>query len=119
MTIHIGIVAGEPSGDLLGAGLITALRQLRPDLRVSGIGGPLMINAGCRSLYELDELAVMGIVDPLKRLPRLLYIRRALYQHFTQTRPEVFIGLDAPDFNLGLALQLRRQNIRTAHYVSP
>lgn len=119
MTIHIGIVAGESSGDLLGAGLITALRQLHPDLQVSGIGGPSMIKAGCQSLYALDELAVMGIIEPLKRLPRLLRIRRDLYHHFTTTQPDVFIGIDSPDFNLDLELKLHQQGIPTVHYVSP
>lgn len=119
MPIHIGIVAGEASGDLLGAGLIKALQQMHPELTISGIGGPAMMAAGCHSLYSISELAVMGIIEPLKRLPRLIRIRRHLYQHFLKNRPDVFVGIDAPDFNLGLELKLRQQHIPTVHYVSP
>jgi len=115
----IAIVAGEASGDLLGAGLLQALKQINPDIHCSGIGGPAMIQEGFDSLYELEELSVMGIIEPLRRLPRLLCIRRELYRHFSKTQPAVFIGIDAPDFNLDLELKLRQQAIRTVHYVSP
>ncbi len=115
----IGILAGEPSGDLLGAGLINALRQRNPEFNFTGIGGPAMINAGCVSLFEMERLSVMGLIEPLFRLPELFRIRRDLYQYFIQHRPSLFIGIDSPDFNLGLELKLRRAGIPVIHYVSP
>jgi len=116
---HIGILAGEASGDLLGAGLINALHAERPHLEFVGMGGPNMIAAGCHSLHEMDRLSVMGLVEPLCRLPELFRIRRNLYDYFIQHRPSVFIGIDSPDFNLGLELKLRQKGIPVIHYVSP
>lgn len=113
------MVAGEASGDLLGAKLIQALRERYPDLQVEGLGGPAMIAAGCRSLFDIERLAVMGLIEPLLRLPDLIKLRRGLYRHFTAHRPDIFIGIDAPDFNLGLEIQLRRTGIPVVHYVSP
>jgi len=115
----VGIVANEPSGDLLGAGLMEAILQRRPDVRFEGVGGPRMERLGLHSLYRMDELAVMGLVEVLRHLPRILRIRRGLREHFLRTRPEVVVGIDAPDFNLALEQALRADGIRTVHYVSP
>lgn len=117
--VRIGIIAGESSGDQLGAGLVKALRSLYPDAVFEGVGGPKMQAEGFLSLSPMDRLSVMGLVEPLKRLPELLGIRRSLYQHFLKHNFSLVIGIDSPDFNLGLELKLRGQGIRTAHYVSP
>ena len=117
--LHVGILAGESSGDILGAGLMEALRQLHPNLRFSGIGGPLMQQQGLVSRVPMERLAVMGLIEPLKRLPELLRIRRDIVHHFSTDRPDVFIGIDSPDFNLGVERRLREQGIRTVHYVAP
>jgi lipid-A-disaccharide synthase len=116
---RIGIVAGETSGDLLGAGLIEAIRQRIPDAEFEGIAGPQMIAAGCRALYPSERLSVMGLAEVLGQLRELLSIRRAVAEHFTADPPDVFIGVDAPDFNLGLERRLKHAGIRTVHYVSP
>lgn len=115
----IGIVAGEASGDLLGARLIESLRRENPDLQFEGIGGPAMMAAGCHSLFEMERLAVMGFVEPLFRLPDLFKLRHDISQHFLRNPPDVFIGIDSPDFNLGLELKLRQARIPVVHYVSP
>lgn len=118
-TQNIGILAGEASGDILGAGLINALNTQPSQFKFTGIGGPKMIAAGCHSLHEMERLSVMGLVEPLFRLPELFRIRRDLYNYFIQNRPDVFIGIDSPDFNLGLELKLRQKGIPVIHYVSP
>jgi lipid-A-disaccharide synthase len=115
----IGIVAGEASGDLLGAGFIEAVRSRWPDAQFVGIGGPKMLAAGIHSLFDQEMLAVRGYVEVVRRLPALLRIRRQLAHHFLQHRPEVFVGVDAPDFNLTLERRLRAAGIPTLHYVSP
>lgn len=115
----IALVAGEASGDLLGADLITALRARYPDARFIGVGGPLMRIAGMEIWQDASELAVMGLVEVLRHLPRLLRLRRDLRTRLLEARPDVFVGIDAPDFNLGLERQLREQGVRTVHYVSP
>lgn len=117
--MKIGILAGEASGDLLGAGLISELRPYCADLKIIGIGGPAMIKEGCESLYEMERLSVMGFYEPLMRLPELIKMRRGLYRYFSQNPPDVFIGIDSPDFNLGLELKLRQRSIPVVHYVSP
>lgn len=118
-SLHVGILAGESSGDILGAGLMQALKQLFPRVRFSGIGGPLMGQAGLQSMVPMERLSVMGLVEPLKRLPELLRIRRQVVESMLAAKPDVFIGIDSPDFNLGVELALRQQGIKTVHYVSP
>ena len=115
----IGIVANEPSGDLLGAALIGALRERLPDARFVGVAGPRMLEQGCETLLPMERLSVMGLVEVLKVLPELLRLRQDLTAHFRRLRPDVFIGVDAPDFNLGLERRLRRTGIKTVHMVSP
>ena len=115
----VGIVAGEASGDLLGSHLIRALKKHRPDLEFVGIAGPKMIGEGAKSLFPMERLSVRGYVEVLRHLPGLLRIRRQLLRHFLQNPPDIFIGIDAPDFNFGLERSLKRKGIRTVHYVSP
>jgi lipid-A-disaccharide synthase len=117
--LRFGIVAGEASGDLLGAGLIAAIKHRYPDASFEGIAGPQMIAAGASSLFPMDRLSVMGIVEVLGRYRELVGIRRKLAAHFRENPPDVFIGIDAPDFTLGLEKQLRTAGIKTVHYVSP
>ena len=114
-----GIVAGELSGDALGAGLIDAIRATQPDARFVGIAGPAMLERGCESLADIERLSVMGLVEPLKRLPELFSIRSNLFRHFLAQRPRAVIGIDAPDFNLGLLRKLKRAGIPTCQYVCP
>ena len=116
---RIGIVAGEVSGDLLGAGLITALKSRVPDIYFDGVAGPRMVAAGCHTLYPMERLSVMGLVEVLGRYRELSRLRRRLVRHYLDNPPDVFIGIDSPDFNLGLEKKLHVRGIRTVHYVSP
>lgn len=113
------MVAGEHSGDLLGAAVIQALKQRYPDCLIEGIGGDAMIAEGCDSWWPMERLAVMGLIDPLKRLPELLRIRKTLKQRWLSNPPDVFLGIDAPDFNLPLETALKQTSVPTMHLVSP
>lgn len=117
--IRIGIVVGEASGDILGASLMKAIQQRHPEVHFEGVGGPLMLAQGFQSHFAMDRLSVMGLVEPLKRLPELLRMRRSLKALFIDNPPDLFLGIDSPDFNLDLELALRNAGILTAHYVSP
>ena len=118
---RIALVAGEPSGDVLGSRVLRALKRALPGcaLHAEGIGGEAMIAEGFHTLYSLERLSVMGLVEPLGRLPELLRIRRALYRRWRANPPALLLGIDAPDFNLRLARRLRDAGVRTAHLVSP
>ncbi|MEO0345039.1 MAG: lipid-A-disaccharide synthase [Pseudomonadota bacterium] len=117
--MRVGLVAGEVSGDLLGGGLIEAIRARHPDAQFEGVGGDTMRAAGMDCWYDAEALAVMGLTEVLAHLPRLLRLRRDLVRRWTAQPPDVLVGIDAPDFNLGLELKLRRRGVRTVHYVSP
>lgn len=115
----IGMVAGETSGDMLGAGLMQALRQRYPQARFAGVGGPLMLAQGFESITPMERLSVMGFVEPLGRLPELLRLKRDLVELLVRDQAAVFIGIDSPGFNLRLEQTLHDAGIKTVHYVSP
>jgi len=117
--LSVGIVAGESSGDTLGAALIAALRARVPDLKCFGVAGPKMIAAGCEAWASSEELAMMGFTEPLRHLPRLLRLRSMLTSRLGTLRPDVFVGIDAPAFNLGLEKRLKARGLKTVQYVSP
>lgn len=117
--MRIGLVAGEASGDQLGAGLIRALKQADPSLEFEGVAGHAMQQAGCVAWEDAEALAVMGLIEPLMEIPRLLRLRRMLIERWSANPPAVFVGIDAPDFNLGLEIALKRAGIPTVQYVSP
>jgi lipid-A-disaccharide synthase len=116
---RIALVAGEASGDLLGAGLVAAIRERHPDAVFAGVGGDAMRAQGVETWHDASELAVMGLSEVLAHLPRLLRLRGALRERVLAWKPDVFVGIDAPDFNLGLERRLKRRGVRTVHYVSP
>ena len=117
--MRIGIVAAEPSGDALAAGLMRALREELPTVRFEGVSGPRMLEAGIDSWESMDSLSVMGLFEVLRHLPRLLRLRRGLLRRWEDTPPALFIGVDAPDFNLAVETHLRERGVPTVHYVSP
>jgi lipid-A-disaccharide synthase len=117
--LRIGLVAGEPSGDLLGAGLARAIRRTYPDAAFCGIAGPAMLAEGVESWVPMERLSVMGITEIVRHLPELLRARREVLHRFEALRPDVVVGIDSPDFTLGLERRLRARGMRTVHYVSP
>ncbi|MES2886192.1 MAG: lipid-A-disaccharide synthase [Pseudomonadota bacterium] len=117
--MHFALIAGELSGDILGAALIRALKQRYPDARFTGVAGPRMLAEGCEAVESIEALSVMGIAEVLPAIPRLLKLRAALIKRYVTEKPDVLIGIDAPDFNLGLEKRLRARGLKTVHVVSP
>ena len=117
--MRIAVVAGEASGDQLGAGLIKQLKNVYTDIECYGVGGPLMQEQGFNSLYEMDDISMIGLEGVFTKLPEIIKIRRQLINRFSSDAPDVFIGIDVPDFNLGLEKKLTGKGITCIHYVSP
>ena len=116
---HFVVVAGEPSGDLLGAKLISDLKKLNPDHKFSGITGPQMVEQGCDSWFDISDLSVMGLTEVVKHLPRILKIRKAVIDQVLSLKPDAYIGIDYPEFNLSIERKLKKQNIKTIQMVCP
>jgi lipid-A-disaccharide synthase len=119
VSLRVGVVVGEVSGDRLGSDFIRVLKHRYPDIVVEGILGPALLQLGGRSLFPMERLSVMGLVEPLKRLPELFRIQREVIQYFLRNPPDFFLGIDSPDFNLRLEKKLKAHGIPTVHYVSP
>ena len=117
--MRIAIIAGELSGDQLGGPLVKLLKKQYPNAIIEGIAGPKMQEEGCYSLHSMDILSVMGIFEVIKHLPKILRVRREVIRYFTKNKPDIFIGIDAPDFNLHVEKKLKQQGVKTIHYVSP
>ncbi|WP_339349552.1 lipid-A-disaccharide synthase [uncultured Alteromonas sp.] len=117
--LRIAMVAGEPSGDVLAAGMVAELKRLYPDAIIEGIGGPNMQAQGFHSLFDMETLSVMGLVEVLSHLPAILKVKKALLAYFSDNPPDIFVGIDAPDFNLRVEKELKAKGIKTIHYVSP
>lgn len=117
--MRVALVAGEASGDLLGAGLIRALGNAIPGAEFEGVAGPEMVAAGCKRIEHSEALAVFGLIEPLARIPGLLRLRRSLVRRWTDDPPDIFVGIDAPDFNLGLETRLKSAGVATVQYVCP
>jgi lipid-A-disaccharide synthase len=117
--LHIGIVAGESSGDQLGAALIAALQQRHSELKITGMAGPKMTAAGCQAIASIDELSVMGLVEVVRKYPRLRRLRNRICDYYLEARPDVFIGIDVPDFVMGIEARIHAEQIKTVHCVAP
>ena len=117
--LRIGIIAGETSGAIIALGMLKEIQKHHPDCIIEGIGSADMVALGMKSLFDMNELSVMGLVEVLKHLPRLLHIRKTVVTYFLKTPPDIFIGVDAPDFNLRVETALKQAGIPTVHYVSP
>lgn len=117
--LHIGIVAGESSGDQLGGALIEALRERAGDIRITAMAGPRMSAAGCEAIATVDELSVMGLVEVVRQYPRLRRLRERVYEFYAHSKPDVFIGIDVPDFVMNIEARLRRRGVKCIHVVAP
>ncbi|MFW5927423.1 MAG: lipid-A-disaccharide synthase, partial [Wenzhouxiangella sp.] len=117
--LRVVLTAGETSGDRLGADLAASLQRRQPDIEMAGVAGPAMQAAGVEAWFDLDVLNIMGLTEVIRHLPRLIRLRRELFERITAWQPDVFVGIDAPDFHLGLARRLRKSGLRTVQYVSP
>ena len=117
--MKIAISAAETSGDLVASSLVSALKLSRPDFEIEGLAGDKMIEAGCKRLWHTDQVNVMGISEVLKKLPSILKLRRSIIQYYSSNRPDIFIGVDSPDFNFKIERRLRKNGVKTVHFVSP
>ena len=117
--MKIAISAAETSGDLVASALVKSLLELNPECRIAGMAGDKMAAAGCQILWHLNQVNVMGFSEVLKKLPSLLRLRKTMVSHFCEQKPDVFIGVDAPDFNFKIERQLKARGIKTVHFASP